>query len=586
MPRPVEMFEILHRSLKQSVWIPLMVKEEHETGTINAPGFVETYEGVITVAFLIEKKPAAMEVEWVDVGLHSGHRPHVEDGEFTGADCYVDHRTDAVGLRLVLEQVTTRADGLRVLIHPDLILGLGLIQNGDEWIAPEERYTVVIRVKNDTAGHPVRVEMRAEHLRDFLCARGMGLAVYSFRSRVEVSAENPAPNWPSIPYERRGDHYDWIGNVVAIDRHGMPYDHESHVMQVIRTDFDSGPDVPELAFPTPGGTASRSVTTKPTGPRFYRLSGELWRTEWLDPAERSPRVGGDPWPEDLKFISGAAGELEGDKHLIDCGKWLWFRPEVIPALLVNRNSSIEWFTRDTGRISGGPQLGVAFGVNDLGFVNVYAKDVVLLPYWQQREWRAHNIAPEGGVSTELLETQAAGRPADTQAPEAFLQRSIDRILPLSRLVFGFELFRQHQSTNEIVRQCHRFRATSAPGLLALAKDLARLTVDAMDVKAMNRRLGSSAPPLGSLKALERILSASFEAPKVQQICEPLFGIYELRLADAHLPRAELGPSLQKVGVDDAVPHVLQGRHLLDSCVTTLWALGQALANLAEKRAES
>jgi hypothetical protein len=585
MSHAVEMSEILHRSLRQSVWIPLMAREEHEVGQASTPGFVETYEGIVTVAFPLENKAEAMEVEWRNVGVHSGHRPYVEDGEFTSAECFFDYNSDVLGTRLVFEQFTTRADGPRVLIHPDLILGLGLIQQGDDWVAPEEKYTTVIRVKNDAEGHPIRVEIRAEHLKDFLCARGMGLAVYSFRSRFEVSAGDPKPNWPSTPYEREGDHFYWVGNVIAIDHHGMPYDQESHVMQVIRTDFDSGSDVPELGFPTPGGTASRSRSTKPTGPRFYRLSGELWRTEWLDPAERSPRVGGDPWPEDLKFISGAAGELEGDKHLIDGGKWLWFRPEVIPTLLANRNSSIEWFTRDTGRVSGGPQMGVVFGVNDLGFVNVYAKDVVLLPYWQQREWRAHNIAPEGGVSKELLETQAVGQPAGTQAPEAFLQQAIDRIRPLSRVVLGFELFHQHQSTPDILRQCHRFRATSATGLLALAKDLARLTVDAMDAKAMNRRLGSPKPALGSLKALERTLQEFLADTSVQLICGPLFGIYELRLADAHLPSGELLPSLQKAGINDAMPHVLQGRDLLDSCVTTLWGLGHALEKLASAHVE-
>jgi hypothetical protein len=217
-------------------------------------------------------------------------------------------------------------------------------------------------------------------------------------------------------------------------------------------------------------------------------------------------------------------------------------------------------------------------------VNVYAKDVVLLPHWQQREWRAHNVAPDGGVSKELLATQAVGQPAGTQAPEAFLQAALDRIQPLSQKALGFELFRWHQATPDILGRCHRFRATSASGLLELAKDLARLTVDSMDVKAMNRRLGSPKPALGSLKALERILLESSEEGKVQLICGPLFGIYELRLADAHLPHSELEKSFQKVEIDEALPFVLQGRDLLDSCVTSLWGLGYALEELAAVKA--
>jgi hypothetical protein len=584
MPHAVEMTERLRRTLNQSVWIPLMAREQSCSGSPDLPGYAEVYEGVVTVAFPVETKADAMRVQWMDVGCHSGHRPYVERGQFTSAECYLDHRSDAAGKRLVFEQTSTPVDGPRTLIHPDLILGLGLIQRDEEWVAPEEGYTTVIRIRKNLDGHPVRVEIRAEHLRDFLCACGLGLAVYSYCSRFEISAEEPNPGWPTIPHERSGEHFDWIGNVVAVDGRGMPYDQESHVTQVIRTDVDAEPDVPELSFPTPGNTASRSYSTRPTGPRLYRLSGELWRTEWLDPAEQSPRVAGDPWPEHLSFISGAAGEMEGQRHLIEGGKWLWFRPEVIPSLLANQNSSISWFTRDTGRISGGPQLGVVFGVNDLGYVNVYAKDVVLLPHWQQREWRAHNVAPEGGVSKELLATQAVGQPSDTQAPEAFLKAAIERIQPLSKKALGFELLRRHQYIPDLLSRCHRFRATSASGLLELAKDLARLTIDSMDAKAMNRRFGSPEPALGSLKALERILLERFEDGSVQQICGPLFGIYELRLADAHLPSSELQTSFKKVDVDLTLPYVLQGRDLLASCVTSLWGLGYALEKLTATNA--
>jgi hypothetical protein len=569
----VEMQDILRRSLSQSVWIPLMAHEEVSAGTPHWPGYVKTYEGICTVAFPADMKASAMELQWKDTGIHNGHRPHVEDGCFTGADIFDDLHDELKGVRLVLEQATNAVDGPRFLLHHDLILGLGVIQEGDLWVAPDDRYRPVIRVKRNASGRPVRLEIRAEYLRDFLCASGMGLAAYSFCSRDEVTNDEPPLGWPSIPYEKTGEHYDWVGNVCATDVSGMPYDQEAFFMQVVRTDADVVNDVPELSFPSEHGTASRSRTTRTTGRRFFRVSGELWRNEWLAPGLCSPRVAGHPWPDKLTFITGAGGDREDQETLLKAGKWLWFRPEVIPALLGNRNASLSWCTRDTGLVAGGPQGSIHFGVNDLGLVNAYAKDVCLLPYWQQREWHSHNIAPDGGVSKELKDAQAVGNPARTQAPEAFLGIALDRLRHASQAAVGIDVFRHHPATPDILSRIHRFRATSSSGLLELAKDVTRVVADAMDKKLMNRLLGDPDPPLGTLRALEAILRLAHPEANVQAICRPLFGINELRQADAHPPSGSLDQSMAKAGVNPSLPYVVQGRDLLNECVTALWTWG-------------
>ena len=37
-----------------------------------------------------------------------------------------------------------------------------------------------------------------------------------------------------------------------------------------------------------------------------------------------------------------------------------------------------------------------FGVNALGFVNVFAKDIGFLREWEQQIWAGFNVGPEGG----------------------------------------------------------------------------------------------------------------------------------------------------------------------------------------------
>jgi hypothetical protein len=57
---------------------------------------------------------------------------------------------------------------------------------------------------------------------------------------------------------------------------------------------------------------------------------------------------------------------------------------------------------------------------------------------------------------------------------------------------------------------------------------------------------------------------------------PLFGIYDLRLADAHLGSSLVPSGLKRVGVDDRDPPAMQGRQLLESFIDTLRAITPAV----------
>lgn len=58
---------------------------------------------------------------------------------------------------------------------------------------------------------------------------------------------------------------------------------------------------------------------------------------------------------------------------------------------------------------------------------------------------------------------------------------------------------------------------------------------------------------------------------------PLFGIYDLRLADAHLGSSLVASGKARAGVEDAVPPAMQGRQLLQSFVDTLRLVTDVLA---------
>jgi hypothetical protein len=202
-------------------------------------------------------------------------------------------------------------------------------------------------------------------------------------------------------------------------------------------------------------------------------------------------------------------------------------------------------------------------VNKIGLLNAYAYDIAKLPEWQRRIWQGFNLAPDGKVSPELLASQMAARPARTLAPEAHIARALEDVEKLFERRFGHNLFREHPSRSEIAATIHRFRAIDQKGVYALAKDISRLIVEAIDMAAMR----VIAPPgkgegTGSMKSLERVLATISSAADARAALTHLVGIYELRGADAHLPSGELQEAYDLAGIDSAAPPLEQGLQML------------------------
>ena len=489
-----------------------------------------------------------------------------------------DIRADVSGTYLALQQRGNSIEHPQWHLHQDFTITLGLKREGDVWVSLAEDYLEVARLVRDERGAPVRLEVRASHLRDYLCARDMALRVGSYRWRREVvrTAEHIA--WPEGNASDEGGQDRWEGRVAAIHEGGGAYGAERAVFHVARTDVDREDDVPVLGPWETAETVSRTWTVKNPGGKLHQIEGQLWRTEWIEPAERSVRVRGDEVPATVFFTVDAEGRQESRDTLCEEGRWLWFRPEVILALIERRGGELRWSTRDTGQVACSPGHGVHFGINPLGLVNAYAEDIVFLPDWQQAIWAGFNVGPDGGLSAELHAAQIEAMPAATKAPEAFLGEGLDRLARTADATLGIALIRRHPRTSEILLRAHRFRATDRDGLCALAKDLVRLTADRIDAGAIQTLVR---PPKGeewrSLKSLEKLLATRMETAEAESLMIPLFGIYELRHVDAHLLAVDdVDQALRKLGVNQHEPFVVQGYQVLQACVSAIYAIGDVL----------
>jgi hypothetical protein len=310
--------------------------------------------------------------------------------------------------------------------------------------------------------------------------------------------------------------------------------------------------------------------------KLYFVTGEVWRAEWVEPGARSIRIRGDEPDPPISFIVDAAGKKQIAKSLVNSGRWLWFKPDLVPALIDRRGGSLEWYTRDTGGARGSPDDRVHFGINTLGLVNAYAKDVAYLPEWLQRVWAGFNVSPEGKVSAELFSAQGRGIPAETQAPEPFLRIGVALLNDAFSKRFGVPLFRPHADSAETFESCHRFKSLSASGLYDLAKELVRVIGEHIDTSQLHK---IEPPPdkekWGSLKSLEKVLATVIGETKAHAELSPLHGVYKLRLANAHIAGSDLNEAYRLARVDTTLPFVVQGRNLLGVTVTCLHRIAEA-----------
>jgi hypothetical protein len=566
--------EVRRRRLATAVWVPLRQSETlHHEGEDGKLGEREEILCVGSVAIYPQHRQLAEGLGWSDIGLIHGAMPYAfRDGRYKPVDAFMYNDTDVVGVELVFEQRLNGDHPSRWLVNQDLIMALGLIEEGDVWRCVDEGYTDVIRSRRDEDGRVVAIEIKAEFLRDYLAARGLSLRVAQYRQRMAILADASYLPWATESL-REGEQPDrFEARVFEVDVSGALFGGSVAVFQAWRTDVDNDEDVPVFGPENDSNTAGRSAIFERGGQKAFRAEGELWREEWVEPADRSVKVRGDKPEEEFFYSVDAAGKrLPGSAlNSEDVGRYLWFRPAVITALLQFRGANLRWHTEHTGSVKCSPDYATHFGVNRQGFINVYAYDIAKLPHWQQRIWSGHNATPEGPVSSELLDSQQRCEPAATKAPEAEFRRLLCELNSTFEKRYGGPIFRSHDSTEAILKRAHRFRASDAAGLLALAKDIARLTADSIDVGVLRAII---TPPKGetwrSLRHLENALATRVDPRAARAALTPLAGIYELRLGDAHLPSSNIAEAYQLAGVNPSDAPIDQAVALLGGVTESL-----------------
>lgn len=545
-----------------------------EQGVYGHLGYVHDYVGVRSLAVHVDKRG---EADFDFSALSPSDGASVWDGRYYAPGVRLDDEGQEIGIELAIHQHFPHAGGSDLYPCQDLVLALRLKREGDSWLRPDEGYAEVVKLERTPSGAPHSLSMRPEFLRDYLAARRMTLLTQTYRER-RIVVRDPTPfgleggNVKSDEIEggRREVRCDAIGEG---GRHGG-----WAVFKVGRTDDWDDDEVPNLGPETDENTVSESYQSPGPPADLALLSSEFRREEWIEPGPSSQRIAFDPVPDDLTFITGAAGERTSSKALKseEIGLWLWFSPSVVNDLVQRRGFSLEWYTRDTAAIRCADGHVVHIGLNGKDLVVAYAYDVARLDEWLQRIWAGFNVPPDGGLGRELHASQVKAEPADTKAPEGYLHLARDSVDRAFLRRWGRKLFRNHDKLDEMLAACSRFRSMDEAGFLRLAKDLARVTADNIDVSSLREIKPDADPKLGSLKLLQAVLSDLIDADEARKMLSVLVGVYDLRLSDAHPPSSAIEAAIDLAEVQRGQSWLRRGGNLIHNVVSALVRIAEVV----------
>lgn len=566
------------RFYKKATWIPLRASMLNENGDCKKVGFKSEYFGCGSVAFPPEHRELVEDLDWSCLGIGREIVPYsYEDGYYSPVEEYEYSDKEPLGVNLIFDFPQPVSGNRKWIINPDLIIALRLVQENGKWIRPEEDFTEVIREHFDDKGNHTIIEIKKEYLLDYLSARNLNLRLSYYRQRVEnvhsisQSIYNGLKNYREVRDD--GEFELLVRDLESVYGGGFAS------FKVWRTDIDEEDDAPIMGEETNENTDYEQFTGYIRGEKGVRIEGEFWRNEWIENNSKSVRIRRDTDDMLPYFIVETDGSRmpSHDLNNEDVGRWLWFKSNIINELLSHRGFHLEWYTAKTGGIKSTSGYQIHFGINGEDLINVYAYDIARLNSWEQHLWSAQNVAPSGKVSDELLASQVKATPANTYAVEHILLEIMRLLERDFKRFYNIDLFNNEIDKDDYSKKIMRFNSQDTASLLRLAKDLVRYFSDRLNVKEL--RTVSTHPDkdkLGSNKLLQDIVSQKIGNEKAKEVMGVIFGVYDMRLGDAHPTSSQIQESLKLAKIDSSLSYLKQGEQLISNYGQAILQIGKLL----------
>lgn len=548
-------------------WIPLKhcatLVDEGRYGYI---GYRNEFISISSAMLPLETKDKALKTQWSSFNVHSNNKYWIEDNKYYTSGTYKDYDSKTIGNYLVLVQTFDSGEPQEWHLDQDLALALNLLREGDDWVRPEDDYEIVVRLIRDENNEPIKVEIKNKYLKDYLCARKSGLLIGYYHSReaiIETELESP---WKDESNVEEVGAYRWEGRLLPIHEGGESYGSKTAVFHIGREDVDYDEDVPRYGVGPAGKFKSEKKIIESKGRKLFRIIGEIWKNEWVTPGVHSAIVRGDQTFTDIPFIIEADGTQASGAELRTESRWLWFDPAIVNELLKHRGGGLNWYTRFTGQIGASNMDMVHYGVNDIGLINVYAKDISYLPYTHQKIWASFNCLPDGGVCKELQLSQMEAVVAETIAPEMMLTKVVGDLHSIFLHEYGIILFDYKEGEYVGFDNIHRFLVVDEKSFFILAKEITKSIIERISKSELTKITLNAPKKIGSLKRLEYFFNEI--GVNGSKLLGPFFAIYDLRIHDAHVINKAVNDQLKILRIEDSDKFVIKGQKMIEAFVGT------------------
>lgn len=490
-----EMRDVIGGLYGKSAWTPLWVYEVAKSGNESLGCYHEEIFRVRTLFAPLENKEKLVHASWLDMDpdetyacVDCGH--YCKPGEY-----YFDSSKGIVaGEYSVFNFYVHGVAANEPVLNQDLVMALHLVRNADEWIRPEEANAVIIRQVR-TEDEVVRIEILTEVLKDYLCARNMGLYIEEFRHRQEHTSED-------VPYP-------WTNKGTVVERYA-----------------DDG------QYTWKGWLFNQDG--------YNRVEGQLWKQHWVGPACFSSRIWGDN-EESIEYIVAPDGARHAISSLDDDrygAIYLFFDAHIINRLR-ERRISVEWISRDVLDVTFPGHSAFHCGLSKNGHMFVIAADIARLELWAQRIWVRENINPEEPVEYqghELFQNQMCCKFLSGIAPETTYPQLLAELESSVRKHTGVRLWNDIDTGMAAVYAVDRMVAADENGLVCLAKHILESCVERLDAKALRSYIGNRLNTTDKRESQLFEMALSLMKPSVDAhaLTQFMRSINFMRQADSHL----------------------------------------------------
>jgi len=575
------MHDLEARSYGTATWIPLKVSDIIlKEGRSGYTGYRKEFASVDCLIVPLSRRNEFERVDWQSVNRSNGDGAWVDEERFIPPGCYSG---DFEVRYPVIERMFDTEAIKEWDLFQELEVGLQLSRRGDVWIRPDENDAEVARLKRNDDGRPASLSIKAEYLRDYLCARraAMLLTAFCIREAVEADFE---PMWPEKPESRQFSSGNWDGGKVAIHEGGRPFGMRTAVLHMWRESVNPADDVPEMPHPCAEPAArSREYKVDYTGQKLWMVNGRIWTKHWVEPAALSPRIGRDRVESRVQFlVENQEQKTLAGQDLEDHRGWLWFRPTAMKVILQMPKAEFEWYTGQTGMVGPASNATLHFGINKLGLINVLAYKMAGLPEWAQRIWVSHNVIPEGGISEELHMSQNLASPARTVAPEVGIWQNLNELQARALRAYGVGMFHRLPREKDFYKIIHRFHWDSFEDLCKLCKEIHRIVSEQFDIGAINATIDPVNAEKANQDKLRQIKRVAFWLTGLgfdgRKMTQTLAAISELRQGDAHGAGSDLRDALEMLGIrKDSTNYPAMCWHIMAETANTIAAIAEAIS---------